>query len=443
MTIQVSGRALSVVAVAMAVFAAREAHATTPISLSTMNTTLLPDDCDIIDVTITPHGAIPNTRGIDLQSSPEVDAWKAIDVPQLAGQSTQPYTENQHRFSSGSLPAQLSTLTFEKAKFAGVHTAVYTLDVSTVPLGSLITFTWQQDSCPGFNGVLDGALTHVPPAVATNQPFTAVVSFFNVTGGAWLQSQRIRMVDPQGIWSVPPIDIPSTTTLWQDATFTFSAIAPGTPGVKKFTFVLEQEGGKPIAKVDRQIAVGLPPTQPPPPTPMTSMPNIVGMTLPNGVTALQTAQLQEGFAYDFDPNFFGTKTVISQSVVPGTRIPVGTSIDISISDANAPGGDGWSSIIAFNCRPLAVEVWKADRDTFRRVATVPPNTADNGTCDQNISGVTVPLTAKTWNWFVIVDPNQPACTVPRDPTNPDCIPYEWIGFGDSHGQTFPFTVPPP
>jgi hypothetical protein len=423
-------------ALAGGLLATRAAHATTTISLTTMNATLLPDDCDMINVTITPSGSIPNTRLIYLHSMPEVNAWKAIDVPQVNLPPNQPYTQDQHRFSSSYMPAQYSTLTFEKAKFLGAHTAVYTLDVSSVPLGSLIEFDWIQDTCPNFQGVADGGKSHVPPSVAPGQTFTATVAFFNGNGEPWLTDHRIQVTDHVGVWSVAPIGLPSDVFLWDDATFTFTARAPMTPGLTHFTFVLAEEGGPAIATFDKVIAVGTVQQPPPPPVQMTTVPDVVGMTLQNAFTALQNAKLKEGLLIDWDPNWTGTKIVVSQGVAPTRSVPVNTGISLLLSDAGAP--EGWSEIEVFNCRRVTVQLWKAVGDRFMFIQDVPSSFTDNGMCEAHIAPVTDQLTAKAPNWYLIVDPTQPGCTSP-DPANPDCDVFEWIGLGDPNGAPFEYT----
>jgi hypothetical protein len=419
-----------------ALLATRTAHATTPITLSTMSSTLLPDDCDMINVTITPGGSIPNTRLIYLSSAAEIDAWKAVDVPQVGVPAHQLYTEDQHRFSSSYMPAQQSVLTFEKAKFLGAHTAVYTLDVSSVPLGSLIEFHWVQDSCPNFQGIQDPSHSHVPPSVAPGQKFTATVSLFNANGEPWLTDHRIQLVDHFGIWSVAPMSLPGDIFLWDDATFTFTATAPMVMGQRHFQFDLKEQGGLEIGEFDVVITVGMP-APPPPPPPMTTVPNIVGMTLQNAATALQNAKLKPGFVVDWDVSWTGTKIIVTQGALPGTSVPVNTGIGYTLSDAGAPQGEGWSSFDVINCRKNTVQLWKRVGDRYQHLADVPSSFTDNGMCAGNVPPVSETLTASNWNWFVIVDPS--LCSSP-DPANPACDPYEWIGYGDPNGDAFPVSV---
>jgi hypothetical protein len=109
--------------------------------------TRLPDG-DVITAAFSP--ATMETSTITLTAGPGITWWKAVDVwSPTSGTLFEVSTQDGRRTSSIAVPAGVLErdvlLVFGKAKFLGVHTAIYYLLRADQLIGSNVTFTWTTD----------------------------------------------------------------------------------------------------------------------------------------------------------------------------------------------------------------------------------------------------------------------------------------------------------
>jgi hypothetical protein len=205
---------------------------------------------------------------------------------------------------------------------------------------------------------------------------------------------------------------------------TVSGLRPGTG----YQFVLSYEMSgqwSPNATVEEY-------TRPAPPPPPVVVPALVGLTLTQALAALNRVGLQLGTLVNPSGQIENDLLkVVSQSPGPGTRLAIGSSVNLYVTPISQPVA-GYSQVLVANGSGdgQPVEVWLINLATSatQEVGSV-------GFNDQK----TFPLQNGVFFEIVAVDVTMSGCPG-SDPTNVDC--QRTIGFatGMTGGPTYPMQV---
>ncbi len=213
---------------------------------------LLPD-YDLINVTIEVNAVAANVVEFRLETTPHIDWWKAIRVPDGLGSSWELWTKDDKHSDSVALWAHQvrngQVLEFKKAKLFGVHTGVYDLGgLERLEGGTRVTFRWVQDAATYLSAVVHKVTVDLPEdagtvVAQTGQTFHAEVQVRNLTSGddvtvPWNSDTRISLGsdNPRDneIWGRNRVNCLDTVCYYQLAPFSFWRSAPLLPGSYRF-----------------------------------------------------------------------------------------------------------------------------------------------------------------------------------------------------------------
>jgi hypothetical protein len=211
-------------------------------------------DGDLINVTIEHNVAPANQISFVLESGPYINWWKALQLPD--GQEI--WTQDARTRDATLVPLSgvlHGDLVLGKAKFLGLHQAVYLLDASRLQARDRVTFTWLRDGAPWRNDSWLQQDIHAPFIEGRGywvRPGSQFGCTINVTnrGDAWYPGARYKLGswDPPDnlTWGLGRVDLDdwlgTVGPLPHGALLDFTVTAPTTAGEYNFSWRMVQEG---------------------------------------------------------------------------------------------------------------------------------------------------------------------------------------------------------